>query len=175
MDWNVISAELRKPLDSRHVKPAKQYGPKGDYIEAFESHIHYEPNSGCWLWSGADNGVGYGKFRGRYAHRISWEMHKGPIPDGMHIDHLCRVRCCVNPEHLEPVTNRENARRGNTGIHMRAAPFLGQRHPRSKLTDAQAAEIKARVAAGEKHSILAAEYGVCKGVVSHIKTGRRSA
>jgi len=76
-----------------------------------------EPNSGCWLWIGATNGVGYGKIsvghsKGVYAHRASYELHCERIPDGMHLDHLCRVRSCINPDHLEPVTNQENTLRG---------------------------------------------------------------
>lgn len=142
---------------------------------AFESRVHYEPNSGCWLWAGADNGDGYGKFRGEYAHRLSYKRHKGPIPDGMHLDHLCRVPCCVNPDHLEPVTNKENARRGRAGHHMKARPFLGDFHPRSKLSNAQASEIKERLKSGCKHAELSAEFGVCLSTISHIATGRRSA
>lgn len=69
----------------------------------------------CWLWAGALS-TGYGSFRADdrsvYAHRWSYEYHVGPIPNGMQIDHLCRNRSCVNPGHLEPVTNAENARRG---------------------------------------------------------------
>jgi hypothetical protein len=75
--------------------------------------------SGCWLWQGFIDKAGYGRLRlgGRtlpvgYAHRISHELFKGPIPEGLHIDHLCRVRICVNPDHLEAVTNLENVRRG---------------------------------------------------------------
>lgn len=75
--------------------------------------------SGCIEWLAGDNGVGYGLFyigegtAGRaYAHRWSYEYHVGPIPDGLHLDHLCRNRRCVNPEHLEPVTLRENLLRG---------------------------------------------------------------
>lgn len=78
-----------------------------------------EPNTGCWLWTGglfggtgyANIGVG-GKSRG--AHRVLYELHRGPIPTGMQLDHLCRQRSCVNPAHLEVVTNRENGRRGNS-------------------------------------------------------------
>jgi len=79
-----------------------------------------EPNSGCWLWAGSVNGDGYGKifaFGGpRYAHRVSYEIHKGPIPQGMQIDHLCRNPACVNPDHLEAVSNRENTLRGRAGL-----------------------------------------------------------
>ncbi len=68
-------------------------------------------SSGCWLWVGPLGARGYGalKFRGRKgAHRIVWALLKGPIPDGLQLDHLCRVRRCVNPEHLRAVTCAEN-------------------------------------------------------------------
>jgi hypothetical protein len=70
----------------------------------------------CWQWTGSDNGKGYGviQFDGRLqrVHRLSWEYLVGPIPDGLVLDHLCRNKRCVNPDHLEPVTNRENVLRG---------------------------------------------------------------
>lgn len=72
---------------------------------------------GCLLWTGKINNRGYGVFwwRGRdvYAHRAAWEMERGPVPEGMQLDHRCRVRNCVNVEHLEPVTPSENLRRGH--------------------------------------------------------------
>lgn len=70
----------------------------------------------CWLWTGALNRGGYGLVsfdsKRRMAHRVAYELVKGPIPKGLVLDHLCRVRNCVNPDHLEPVTNRENVLRG---------------------------------------------------------------
>ena len=75
----------------------------------------------CWLWLGAINSHGYGQmFKSKNtgkaikyeAHRFSYESFKGPIPDDLELDHLCRVPCCINPEHLEPVTHRENMIRG---------------------------------------------------------------
>lgn len=77
-----------------------------------------EPNCGCWLWGGAINPGGYGTVilpvtRERMgAHRAAWLLSGREIPAGHDLDHRCRVRCCVNPDHLEPVTRGENLRRG---------------------------------------------------------------
>ena len=81
--------------------------------------------SDCWEWIAGRTTAGYGTFApGRekrtYAHRFSYELLVGPIPEGLHIDHLCRNRGCVNPDHLEPVTNRENGRRGMAAMVGRA-------------------------------------------------------
>lgn len=72
-----------------------------------------DDSSGCWLWRGSNDGdQGYGRFylNGRLlgAHRASYILHCGPIPDGMDIDHICRVPSCVNPEHLRTATRQEN-------------------------------------------------------------------
>lgn len=78
--------------------------------------------SGCWLWTASLNFKGYGVAcpgpagRKAMAHRYAYETLVGPIPDGLQLDHLCRVRNCVNPAHLEPVTASENQRRAKALI-----------------------------------------------------------
>lgn len=78
-----------------------------------------EKGNSCWLWIGKRMPNGYARFKvggcGIYAHRFAYELLVGPIPEGLQIDHLCRVRHCVNPRHLEPVTQRENKNRGLKG------------------------------------------------------------
>lgn len=69
----------------------------------------------CWLWTGTLTAHGYARYSGTVAHRLLWEHVHGPLAPGLELDHLCRVRHCVNPDHLEPVTHTENVRRGNGG------------------------------------------------------------
>lgn len=70
------------------------------------------PGSSCLLWTGARNGGGYGQVLNQGVHRILYEMVHGPIPKPLTLDHLCRVRRCVNPRHMEAVTLKENLLRG---------------------------------------------------------------
>lgn len=87
-------------------------------VDPFASRVRVDER-GCWIWSGHISREGYGRYGERYAHRVMYERHKGPIPDGTEIDHLCRVRSCCNPDHLEAVPHRVNSIRGTVGQWMK--------------------------------------------------------
>ena len=112
-----MSRLSRRPYPQRVIRPL---------IERTLEKYAPEPNSGCWLWVGATNNKGYGMIgQGRrpcktlLAHRVTYEAFMGPISEELELDHLCRVRSCINPKHLEPVTHQVNAARGETGKYRR--------------------------------------------------------
>ena len=88
--------------------------------------LKVEKTDGCWLWRGCLSSNRYGrayvgpKRCGYPAHRVAYELVRGPIPDGLPLDHLCRTPRCVNPDHLEPVTHRENMLRGVSPMALKA-------------------------------------------------------
>ena len=86
------------------------------FLDAFWNRVAKAEPDTCWSWKGPTDPKGYGRLQvnGRwdYAHRVGYELLVGPIPRGLTLDHLCRNRRCVNPRHLEPISNRENILRG---------------------------------------------------------------
>jgi len=83
--------------------------PAKTITEIIDSHV--EKTNTCWIWKGVKNPNGYGQASGDSAHRKIYKALVGPIPEGLQLDHLCEVKLCVNPKHLEPVTPRENTLR----------------------------------------------------------------
>lgn len=137
--------------------------------ERFDSKV-LKVATGCWLWNGKIAPNGYGQFslgHARYvsAHRWGYERFRGPIPTGADLDHTCRRRACVNPDHLEPVSRRENLLRGDTIPARHSAKtqcpqghaytaentysYRGQRHCRTCRAGRRTAS-RPRLAAGEK-------------------------
>lgn len=107
----------------RGVYPRKPGVPRGQYRrrpleERFLQKFEVMPD-GCWQWTAHIGSHGYGVINSGgagpivLAHRVAYELYKGPISEGLFVDHLCRNRRCVNPEHLELVTNRTNFLRGD--------------------------------------------------------------
>lgn len=104
-------------------------------LERFLDKVSMEPNSGCWLWTGTLQRQGYGRFYkvnkqpAILAHRVAFEHFVGPIPTGLELDHLCRVKGCVNPKHLEAVTHAENMRRWGIGDLQKKKTHCPHGHP----------------------------------------------
>ena len=113
------SAGRRRARERGEDVPLRRAGPVARPLsERFEAGVIRTPD--CWEWSGTHDRNGYSKLSSRlegkkklmYAHRLAYELYVGPIPDGLVIDHLCRNHGCVNPEHLEAVTQAVNFLRG---------------------------------------------------------------
>lgn len=121
--------------------------------------------TGCWEWTAHIARNGYGRFQLKGApvgaHRFAYEAVKGPIPEALHLDHLCRVRHCVNPAHLEAVTCAVNIRRGTRA--------RGEKHYAAKLTESQVREI---ISAPKERGVaasLARRFAVSEQAISRIR------
>lgn len=140
-------------------------------ISRFEESIMPVPESGCWLWLRGLNTTGYGviKVGGRdeKAHRASWEIYKGPIPRGSKVLHRCDVRSCVNPAHLFLGSQADNVR--DMMAKGRGSDSKGERNANSKITAAQASEIRNSTLTLRE---LAEIYPIKKSMLSNIKQGK---
>ncbi len=115
MMYNEGATTLERLAPRHHIR---RYGMLFHYSDfpRFWSKVGIGAPDECWLWTGSTASKGYGLFwhKGRSVrvHRLAYELMVGPIPEGLTLDHLCRVRHCVNPKHLEPVTGKINILRG---------------------------------------------------------------
>lgn len=134
-----------------------------------------EKTDGCWLWQGFIEPAGYGSFRygtrkqGRTvrAHRLSYEIHVGPIPPGMFVCHRCDNKRCVNPAHLFPGTRRENV----DDMLKKNRQASGERHGQTPLTERDVILIR-KLASSLPHRVMAKRFGVSKGTISNITLGK---
>lgn len=188
----------RRPITSRPAKYCSRKctaaGRRKSLLERFWPKV--EQSAGCWIWTGARDAKGYGLMgggsrqqgRSQRAHRLSWEIHNGPIPHGLHVLHDCPDGdnpSCVNPAHLWLGTELDNARdreakgRGNHATGERHSSKTrpdsvsrGERNAFAKLTDLKVIEMRSLRSAGWKLSQLSSRYSVSEQVVSRACIGK---
>lgn len=128
-------AKLKELAAVRRERARDEYCGWSKAATRFWSLVPEMPADGCWLWRGPTKPSGYGTFNAlglaAVAHRVAYELSQGPIPAGLEIDHLCRNRACVRPDHLEPVTHQENVRRApkHPGSWQRRLTHCKRGHP----------------------------------------------
>jgi len=141
----------RIPAYNKNPSPIFSIEHRGYEVDGFPS--------ACWIWQRTINPKGYGmasyKCKLQTIHRAMFKMAGGVIPDELELDHLCRQRACGRPDHLEAVTSRINAQRGN----------------QTKLTQAKADEIRLRLAAGDKKGDICEAFGISRSLLHGIQTG----
>jgi hypothetical protein len=127
---------------------------------------------GCWEWIGRKNYKGYGqmkiKDRGILAHRFSYELHIGKIPDGLCVCHHCDNRACVNPNHFFLGTNADNTRDRD----QKGRKALGEHNGKSKLTERDVIKIKNMLPGGMSASEIARQFNSASNTIFAIKVGR---
>lgn len=139
-----VKGEPLRYLLGHNARPS---GPQ--WVEEDRGH-----DTPCWVWQwGIFQTTGYGMYRQGTAHRYVYEQARGIVPGGLELDHLCRVRECVNPDHLEAVTHAENVRRG-------ASPKLSRE------------AVTAIRASGESSYLLARRYGVLPSTITAVRDRR---
>lgn len=153
-----------------------QRGPKAsDPVPRFWSFVLKveETEGGCWLWQGAVGSHGYGSIyaygRQVLVHRLSWEIHNGPIPKGMHVLHHCDVRRCIRPNHLFLGTNKDN----HADAQLKGRLPAGEAHKSSKLTALQVQEIRRRSSLGESRRSVSRDFDITPQTVGKIVRGER--
>lgn len=171
-------------IKRKHSKNGGHYSPENCIVtraktmeERFFEKIDKNGPNGCWIWTGARSSDGYGSFnvdRKTYGtHRLSWIIHKGPIPEGMLICHICDVVSCVNPDHFFLGTNLDNKRDSmKKGRHV-ASWVKGMRAPTAKFSNEEVTKIREEMKNGANVKDMAVKYGVAFGTMNNIKSGHR--
>lgn len=133
----------------------------------------FEKSNGCWNWKGYKDACGYGRIAAKggpiRAHRVSYEIHHGPIPEGKYVLHTCDNPACVNPDHLyagthlENMADKVNRGRAFTGDHK------GEKHPQAKLKEIDVPTIRT---SPESNQTLAKRYGISPSAIGLVKRRR---
>lgn len=149
-------------------------------LKRFTDKIMINAQSGCWEWTAAVGGAGYGKMQwhGRLeiAPRIAYQIVHGAIPSGLHICHRCDNPLCVRPDHLFAGTRSDNMRdcrsKGRMKGIITSESVRGEHNTKAKMTDAQVVALRADRSAGLSLSALARKYGISKSMVKFIVDGK---
>lgn len=133
-------------------------------LERLLSKVKVDDATGCWNWTGCKLNTGYGQMwaygRARSTHRLSYELHRSPLPEGVQLCHRCDNRACVNPDHLFIGTNAENmADKVAKGRQARGVGIA-----QSKLTENDVIAIRA--AKDISQTLIAEQFGVSSGLIS---------
>ena len=141
--------------------------------DSFDEKWKLDKTTGCWMWTASINRDGYGQIgvnrKNTKAHRVSYELNKGPIPEGQCVCHTCDTPSCVNPDHLFLGTPSENV--ADMVEKGRLKDNSGRNNPASKLTEAKVLDIRARYAAGDTtQAAIARRFGINASSVGHIVT-----
>jgi len=145
-------------MKGRPVRFIRGHVPRKPHRYRIEDRGYVTP---CWIWQLHINAGGYGMVgvggsgNLAQAHRVAWEKANGAVPDGLQLDHLCRHRACVRPDHLEPVTQAENSQRGAS----------------ARLTANDVKHVRVLLAARVPVAEIARRFNVVPGTVGHIKAG----
>lgn len=143
------------------------------FLSTFWSKVDKNASNDCWLWTGSKYSDGYGRTKRfkkyRLCHKISYELHKGPVPIGIFVCHSCDIRSCVNPNHLWLGTHNDNMKdmvkkkRSKNGI------MRGEKNPMAILFEVDVKAIKLAISDGETNVSIGKRFGVHHSTISAIK------
>ena len=148
------------------------------YIDRFHQLYSIDANTGCWNWTGGGNQYGYGGMNLYHkkmgAHRFSWTIHRGEIPEGLYVCHHCDNPGCVNPDHLFVGTQADNIRDASDKGRLvgRQGDVSGENNNNSKLTPNDVLRIRMLLDGGWKQRDLGKLFGVCKSTIGNIATAK---
>jgi len=142
--------------------------------KAFRGHTKPGPRSECWPWTGNNDSRGYGLVRVQRrlwrAHRVSWILHHGPIPEGLFVLHACDNPTCVNPSHLMLGTARANAMDAARKGRMKGATVVGEQNGRAKLCEEDVRAMRDNP--GRRYCDIAREFGISLSTAWNAKNGK---
>jgi hypothetical protein len=181
-----LSAAMAKAVGDRHQEsellPAfiKETAPRkrlADNTPALDRLLNLTAfgSTDCWYFAGSRDAIGYGRIPAlgeNKAHRVSWRIFRGQIPQGMRVLHRCDVRNCVNPEHLFLGTQADNVRDMMEKKRHRVVPQFGESNPMARLTREEVGAIREMVAAGSLQIEACRRFNVSPMTVSRIVRGQ---